>query len=58
MDMSLAIAEVNYVAQSTVANISTASATLLLRNVPTAAAITPPMTKSAQGTNEKLQYLN
>jgi len=58
MYMSLAIAKANYVAQSGAANISTASAALLLRNVPTVAEVTPPMTKSAHGTNEKLQYLN
>jgi len=58
MDVALAIAEVNYVAQSAAANISTASPALLLRNVPTAEAVTPPMRKSAQGTNKKLQYLN
>jgi len=44
MDMSLAIAEVNYIAQSAAANISTASAALLLWSVPTAAAVTPPIT--------------
>jgi len=53
-----AIPDVNYVAQSAAANISIVSAALLLRNVPTAEAVTPRMKKSARGTNGKLQYSN
>ena len=53
MDMSLAIAEVNCTA-----NISIASAALLLQNVQIVEAITPRMIKYAQDTNGILKPLN
>jgi len=56
--MSLAIAEVNCAAQFAVANISIASAALLLQNVQTVEAVTPRMIKSSRDTNGKLKYLN
>jgi len=56
--MSLAIAEINCAAQFAVANISTASAALLLQNVQTVEAATPQMIKPARDTNGKLKSLN
>jgi len=58
MGMSLAIAEANCAAQFAVANISIASAALLLQNVPTVEAVTSRMIKSARDTNGKLKSLN
>jgi len=49
---------VNCVAQSAAANISKASAVLLLQNVPTAVAVTRRMRKSGQDTEKKLKYSN
>jgi len=57
MGMSLAIAEVNCAAEFAMANISTASAALLLK-CPTVEAVTPRMIKSARDTNGKLKSLN
>ena len=47
MGMSRAIAEVNCAAQFEAANISVASAALLLQNVQTVEAVTPRLIKSA-----------
>jgi len=58
MGMLLTIAEVNCAAQFVVANISIASAALLLQNVQTVEAVTPRMIKSARDTNGKLKSLN
>jgi len=58
MGMSLAIAEGNCVAQFALANISIASAALLLQNVQTVEAFTPRMIKSARDTYGKLKSLN
>ena len=58
MGMLVAIAEVNCAAQFAVANISTASAALLLQNVQTVEAATPQMIKPARDTNGKTKSLN
>ena len=58
LSMSLAIAKVNCASQFAVANISIASAPLLLQIVQTVEAVTPRMIKSSRDINGKLKSLN